>query len=76
MCIGALAAFGLLLPRSVEPRVVGISTTFYALPHFIYHSSKLELYLPLDQTLILVANGLGLAACVVLSFQRPLVART
>lgn len=67
LCIGALAAFGLLLPRSVEPRVVGISTTFYALPHFIYHSSKLELYLPLDQTPDLGRQWSG-ARCVRRSF--------
>jgi hypothetical protein len=76
LSLGVLAAFGLFRPQSVEPRVVGVSATFYALPHFIYHAGKLELYLPLDQALILLANGLGLAACLVLCFQRPLVERS
>jgi len=75
LSLGAFAAFSFFRPGWIEPRVVGISATFYALPHFVYHSSKLELYLPLDQKLILLANGLGLAACLVLCIQRPQAAR-
>jgi hypothetical protein len=75
LSLGAFASFSFFRPGWIEPRVVGIAATLYALPHLVYHSSKLELYLPLDQKLILLANGLGLAACLVLCIQRPQVAR-
>jgi hypothetical protein len=69
---GILAAFGLFRPNSVHPRVVGLSSFAFNLPHLIYHFTKLSVFTsPIDQIGNIVALGLALLSSIYLIFAGP-----
>ena len=48
---GALAGLRLVLPSAATPFAVGFATLFFNVPHFIYHSTHLGMFGPVDQAL-------------------------